>query len=237
MIDVAISYGFSDENRYNLEDIPPNIQLALFKYSLYKESREKIIETLKKADTKVCTVHLPIDVMHHDVEDIIQITDLFNREFNCNHFIVHPNKGIHDFISNFLVYLKPRLDYYKICIETFQWRKKKAIRSPLDIMTHCIGNPQLTMCIDTSHIESVWFNPMIMTTLLKHTDVIHLSNRSKGYGSHIPFNSSKGDLNLVRFVKELKYKYKWDGYVVLEYMEEYHDKLLKNYYYIKKLIE
>lgn len=237
MIDVGISYGFDDDSRYNLEDIPSDIQLAIFKYPLYLKNRDHIIEALSKAGTKVCTVHLPLDVMHHDIKDIFEMTDLFNKEFNCQHFIVHPNKGIKNFIDKFLEYMNAQEDYYKLCIETFQWRKKKRIRSPLDIMEYCILHPQLTMCIDTSHIETLWFDPMIMSTLLKHTDVIHLSNRAKGYGSHMPFNSPHGQLNLVRFVKDLKNRYKWNGCIILEYMTEHQNKLLKNYYYIKKLVE
>ena len=93
------------------------------------------------------------------------------------------------------------------------------------------------MTIDTCHIEDVWFDPKIMSFLLKHTKVIHLSNRAKGLGSHLPFNDQRGELNLVSFVKELKRRYEWSGTIVLEYMPEYSHKLFRNYHYVKQLIE
>jgi hypothetical protein len=93
------------------------------------------------------------------------------------------------------------------------------------------------MTIDTSHIEDVWFDHRIMDYLLKFTKVIHLSNRAKGLGSHLPFNHTDGEINLISFVKELKYRYKWSGTIVLEYMPDYHTKLIKNCKYVEKLLE
>jgi len=240
MIEVAISYGFGADNRYNLEEIPPKIQLASYKFDPLIENQDKIIDTLEKAGTNLLVVHLPLDVLHQDKDEILDVIFTFNQTFACNHFVIHPNKGIEDFLDyyleNKLMKLPVKYDY-SLCIETFQWRKKKKIRSPLDIMEYCIKNPEFSMCIDTSHIESIWFDHKIMRTLLKYTSVIHLSNRAKGHGSHMPFNSPHGDLNLVGFIKDLKHIYKWNGIIVLEYMPEHQDKLLKNYYYAKRLLE
>ena len=240
MIEVAISYGFGSENRYNLEEIPPNIQLASYKHDPLMEHQDKIIDALEKAGTNLLVVHLPLDVMHQDKDEVLDVIFKFNQAFACKHFVIHPNKGIEDFLDyyleNKLMKLPVKYDY-SLCIETFQWRKKKKIRSPLDIMEYCIREPQFSMCIDTSHIESIWFDYKIMCKLLKYTSVIHLSNRAKGHGSHMPFNSPHGDLNLVGFVKDLKQRYKWNGIIVLEYMPEHQHKLLKNYYYIKRLLE
>ena len=92
------------------------------------------------------------------------------------------------------------------------------------------------MCLDTSHTEDIWFDHRIMSYLLKYTSVIHLSNRAQR-AQHLPFNSEKGDLQLVGFVRELKYKYNWSGDIVLEYMPEYQDKLIKNLMYLRRLIQ
>jgi hypothetical protein len=93
------------------------------------------------------------------------------------------------------------------------------------------------MCIDTSHIEETWFDYKIMYKLLQFTSVIHLSNRAKGVGQHMPFNSEKGELNLVGFVRDLKHRYNWNGKIILEYMAEYQDKIEKNANYVKRLVE
>jgi len=237
MIEVAISYGFEANDRYNLEEIPPNIQLATFQYKGLKQNQERIIKALEKAETNVLTLHLPLDTLKQDPHDILDTIFMFNKNFACQNFIIHPNKHFLDFM-HYYEKCKSRGVYdYKLCIETFQWRKKKEVRSPLDIMEICIQHPEVSMCIDTSHIETLWFDYKIMYKLLKYTSVIHLSNRAKGHGSHMPFNSPHGELNLVGFVKDLKHRYKWRGIIVLEYMPEHQHKLLKNYYYIKRLLE
>ena len=238
MIEVAISYGFGEDNRYKLSEIPPDIQLALFQYDIYAENREKIITSLELAETNVAAVHLPMDTLRREPKEILDMINEFNTRFACQNFIVHPNRNFRKFMFYFLENKARDVKYdYRLCIETFQWRKKKELRSPLDIMEMCIKHHDLSMCIDTSHIEQIWFDYKIMKSLLKHTSVIHLSNRAKGHGSHMPFNSPKGELNLVGFVKELKRRYKWRGTIVLEYMPEHQHKLMRNYFYIKKLLE
>lgn len=241
MIKVAISYGFGEDNRYHLEEIPPDIQLAVFNYDMFKKNEKRIIEALEKAETNVLVVHLPLDILKQDVGDVLKLIFMLNQKFACENFIIHPNKLITSFIHYYLEnryykYIKG-VRVYKLCIETFQWRKKKEIRGPLDILEYCVEHPEIRMCIDTSHIENIWFDCKIIYKLLQYTNVIHLSNRAKGHGLHLPFNSPKGELNLVGFVRELKYRYKWRGTIVLEYKPEYHHKLLKNYYYIKRLLE
>jgi hypothetical protein len=197
-----------------------------------------ITNALLESKTTLHVVHLPLNTLHEPAQDILDVMFHFNQVFACQHFVIHPNKGIEDFLEYYLEHkqVKGRYDY-SLCIETFQWRKKKNIRSPLDIMEWCIRYPEFSMCLDTSHIEKIWFDQKIMYSLLKYTSVIHLSNRAKGHGSHLPFNSPHGDLNLVTFVRELKHKYHWNGIIVLEYMPEFQDKLYKNYKYIKRLLE
>jgi hypothetical protein len=94
----------------------------------------------------------------------------------------------------------------------------------------------MAMTLDTTHIEDVWYDHKIIRFLLQYTSVIHLSNRASGIGEHLPFNHVKGELPLIKFVRELKYQYKWSGDIVLEYMPEYHDKLIKNAKYLERLL-
>jgi hypothetical protein len=237
MIRVGVSTGFGKENRYELQNIPPDIQLACYKYDLYKPQEERIISTLKGTGTNVLTVHLPLDaVKRENPQEIIDMIELHHKTFGCTDFVIHPNKGF----KNFMFYYfenTPRDRLYHLCIETFQWRTKKELRSPLEIMEYCIRYPDFRMCIDTSHIEETWFDYKIMYKLLQFTSVIHLSNRAKGVGQHMPFNSEKGELNLVGFVRDLKHRYNWNGKIILEYMAEYQDKIQKNANYVKRLVE
>ncbi|MHA1815665.1 MAG: hypothetical protein ACTSX1_06640 [Candidatus Heimdallarchaeaceae archaeon] len=235
MIDVCISYGFGEGNRFAQETIPDKIQLAIYKYDIFMELKDDAFKALNEHGTDVKVVHLPLDTLRRELSDIDKLIEVCIYETGCRTFVIHPNKNIFQFIDHFI----ERWGYdntAKLLIETFGWRSKKQLRGPLDILQVCIENPELEMVIDTSHIETLWFDHKIMPTLLKYTPVIHLSNRAKGFGSHMPFNSANGELKLVGFVRDLKYRYNWNGDIVLEYMPEHKDKLMKNKKYLERLL-
>lgn len=234
---VSVSYGFGEDNRYNQTNIPKNIQLALWQTEIFLKHKQSIERELKENKTSVNIVHLPLDTLKQKPYEIFKLIDFFTNEFKCKKYIIHPNKKIKEFISFYQSTTRTSL----LCVETFQWRTKKQLRSPLEIIDYItsINNPFqeriIKMTLDTSHIEAIWFDHKIMPYLLKYTSVIHLSNRI-GRKSHLPFNVSGGDLNLVGFVLDLKNKYHWDGDIVLEYMPEYQNKLYKNSLYVKRLL-
>jgi len=232
MIQVSISYGFGEYNRYNSENIPDNIQLALYKYENFKEAD---LDFLAQNNINVNVVHLPLDTLRRDIGEIFDLTNLINRKVKTKKFVIHPNKFIISFLDYFIESMGEYPEYM-LCIENFQWRKKKVLRSPLEILEWCIKYPNhIGMCIDTSHTEEIWFDHKIITHLLTpHTKVIHLSNRNKKERKqHMPFNSGNGDLNLMAFVNHLKF-IKWNGDLVLEYMAEHRDKIYKNYLFLKE---
>jgi len=235
-MNVSISYGFGEDNRYRLEVIPVNIQLAIYKYELYEKYKEFILATLKKRSTLVNAVHLPLDTFRINPIKIFDMMSAIHEETKCIKYVIHPNKGIEMFLRHFKI-----MNYKDIslCVETFNWRRKKILRTPLDIIDYIRDNfrGKVQMTLDTSHIEDVWFDHKIMRYLLKYTSVIHLSNRSDEFGEHLPFNDPRGSLNLVKFVRDLKNVYHWNGDIVLEYMPEYHHKLIKNSKYVQRLIE
>lgn len=239
MIEVAISYGFGEENRYNLDEIPQSIQLALYKYDLYQKYKDEIWKAIEENNIKVHAIHLPIDTLKREFEDTHEIMVDGLKRAGCTKYVIHPNRSIRSYID---VFLQTGLNV-QLCIENFQWRKHKELRSPLNIVEACLDvvtyedRHNLRMTFDTSHADNIWFDHRILPFILRYTTIIHLSNRSRKFGQHMPFNSSDGELNLVRFVHELKNRYKWNGIIVLEYMEQYKDKLLKNYNYIKRLLE
>lgn len=237
VIDVCISCGFGEDNRYALDinnRIPEKIQLAVYKYDVFMDIKEDIVKAISRHHTHVKVVHLPLDTLRRSFTDINTLIKFCFNEFGCLKYVVHPNKFIEAFIYKFLY--KWEIEGVTLCVETFPYRNKKKIRTPIDIMEWCIRYPGLNMVIDTSHIEEIWMNHMIMPSLLKYTSVIHLSNKSKEFGQHLPFNHPKGIHNLVKFVRDLKYNYKWNGDLVLEYMPEYQHKLIKNRDYIERLL-
>jgi len=232
MINVSVSQGISSESRYSLNFTPESIQLALYKYELYIRDKELIFNYLEENKPTIRVVHLPIDSFRYGFWDIENIIKTFREKYDCKKFVIHPNKGIEYFISKFN---NGKIDF-ELCVENFQYKKKKRYRTPLDIIDVCIRNGSyIGMTLDTSHTDLIWFDHKILPYILKYTSVIHLSNRSTA-SQHIPFNSPDGELNLIGFVKDLKYRYDWSGDIVLEYLGEYSDKLQRNAQYIKTLI-
>lgn len=236
MIEVAVAYGFGNENRYNLDEIPPAIQLSLYKYELYEKYKEELFQQITDSNTQVRVLHLPIDVCTRPFDQIHEMILECNKRFGCFHYVIHPNKGIENVIENFDGLQIPGF----LCIENFNWKSNKVYRTPLAIAERCYKVPYqsdfLRMTFDTSHADEVWFDHRVMPFILKHTSVIHLSNRAKGIGDHMPFNDQRGKLNLVYFVKELTRRYHWEGVIVLEHKEEYKHKTMKTYKYLKKII-
>ncbi len=245
MIDVSISYGFGSDNRQNDNGpIPQSIQLALYKYELYQEQKKKIFKAISRSHTHVKVAHMPLDFLRHESQLMIEMIKELRDELGVFKFIVHPNKGIKTFIPFFI---DNNIKDVQLCIENFPWRKKKKLRNPLKIIEY-IGwmreanlwngaGPveNVFLCLDTSHTEDLWFEYQLMYHLLPYVSVIHLSNR-EGRNQHLPFNTGKGDLNLVGFVKDLKKRYNWSGDIVLEYMPEYRYKLSQNAEYIQRLL-
>lgn len=228
-IQVSISHNFEDET-----NMPRNSQLAIFKYQRWKDSKIEIINKIKFRDSIINVIHLPIDILKQPICEIFDMISLLKSITFCKKFVIHPNEGIRYFIRSFLnSYIDAEL-----CIENFQHRKKKELRNILYIIEECIryDTPRLRACFDTSHAEEHWFNPQILQYMLKYISVIHLSNR-KGKRQHMPFNITNGDLRLVSFIQELKNNYNWSGDIVLEYMEEYTNKLTKNSEYLKRLLK
>jgi len=234
MIDICISYGFGEGNRFEQETIPNKIQLAIWKYDVFMELKDDAVKALNKHGTDVKVVHLPLDTLRRTMGELDKLIDFCAHKIGCHKFVVHPNKNIIQFADYFI---KGWGYENQLLIETFAWRSKKQLRSPIEILEFCNRcGPTVKMVIDTSHIETLWFDHKIMPTLLRYTPVIHLSNRAKGFGSHMPFNSEDGELKLVGFVRDLKHRYNWNGDIVLEYMPEHKHKLMKNKKYIERLL-
>jgi len=240
-IEVAVSYGFGSDNRYNDSgSIPQKIQLALYKYERYQQQKKKIFKAISRGHIHVKVVHMPLDFLRQDRNLMFDMIKELRNEVGCCTYVVHPNKNIKQFLPAFL---EQHMMDVTLCIENFQWRKKKELRNPLKMIEYAnllkedydYVDRRIRLCLDTSHTDDIWFEYQLMYYLLPYVDVIHLSNRT-GREQHLPFNTGRGDLNLVGFVKDLKKRYNWGGTIVLEYMPEYRHKLYQNAEYIKRLL-
>lgn len=216
------------------------VQLSFFQPDVWhKHFRKTLIEFEKEGLTdKILAVHLPsrtpdfVEVEPGFAHTLVGDLTLLNEDVLL---VIHPNVRIKDALVTLAYELGVR---QTICIENFQYRKKKELRTPLEISEYCIEHDELfAMCFDTTHAEDYWYEYPLMDFILRRTKIIHLSNR-KGKEQHIPFNTGGADINLSAFVNDLIPRYKWkDGVIILEYMWEYKYKFWKNAEYILRLLE
>jgi len=243
MIKVGVGVGIKDQAGldYALEYAKHGLglQLSFFQpntwYAHFRKSL-KAFEEAKLTD-KILAIHLPtrtpdfVEVEKGFAHTLAGDLALLDKDVLL---VIHPNVRIKDALVTLTYELGVR---QTICIENFQARKKKELRTPLEISEYCIEHKDLfAMCFDTTHAEDYWYEYPIMDYILRRTKIIHLSNR-KQKEQHIAFNDVNGDLNLVGFVNDLIPRYKWkDGVIILEYMWEYKHKFWKNAEYIQRLL-
>jgi hypothetical protein len=244
MIKVGVGVGISDQASldYALEYAKNGlgVQLSFFQPKTWFENfRKTLIAFEKKGLTdRIFAVHLPtrtpdfVEVEPGFAHTLAGDLALLNEDVPL---VIHPNVRIKDALVTLVYELGVR---QTICIENFQYRKKKELRSPLDIAEYCIQHEdKFAMCFDTTHAEEYWYEYPLLDFILRRTKVIHLSNR-KQKEQHIPFNSGGADLNLMAFVNDLIPRYKWkDGIIILEYMWEYKYKSWQNAEYVQRLLK
>ena len=228
-IERALEYA-SNGMFLQLSFFQPETWFANFRKSLKAFEKEGMLD-------KILAVHLPsrtpdfVEVESGFAHALAGDLTLLNEDVLL---VIHPNVRVKDA----LITLKYELGVKQtICIENFQYRKKKELRTPLEIAEYCIQHDDLfAMCFDTTHAEEYWYEYPLLDYILRRTKIIHLSNR-KQKQQHIPFNSGGADLNLVGFVNDLIPRYKWtEGVIVLEYMWEYKYKFYQNAEYLKRLL-
>lgn len=235
MINTSISFRIEDkeslERLKNFRSFNIPIQLSIDQSKTCFELKESVVSIIKERNIQVRVVHLPIDCLSLKFDVIIELMDFFFYNIDNQKFVIHPNRGITKFANYFVVLKKD----YKLCIENFMWKRKKELRSPLQIYNICQQSLNLKMTFDTSHAETIWFEHKIFSYFLPKISVVHLSNRVNKKG-HRPFSVEGGELNLVSFVGKLRKSYMWSGDIVLEYMSEYAEKLPKNWIHLNKLL-
>jgi len=234
MINTSISFEIKSEEsltKLRNHSIHIPIQLSISENITYFKFKEDMISIIKDKNIHVNVVHLPPNCLSLKFSEIVDLIDFFYYNINVQKFVIHPNRSITEFINYFVYHERP----YELCIENFLWKRKKELRSPLQIYEACRSFQNVKITFDTSHSEIVWFEDKVFSYLLPKISVIHLSNRVDRKGHH-PFPAERGEINLVSFLSKFRRDYKWSGDIVLEYMPEHSNKLYPNWLYMNRLL-
>jgi len=215
-------------------DIKVPVEVAVpYYWDIYEPVRAHLGEIAKKIKsygTQVLSVHaVQAPITDERFKAWGKETAEFAKALEATTITLHPNnvnkdKAVQDEAVKNLEYFG---GLYKneviFCIETFEGKRR--VFTPDEIVSL-----SLPMTLDTSHIredEKIW-------SLLKgHKERIlnvHLSAR-EGAKQHLPIDDFCKD------VVEYLIANKWSGNVILEYLYEYHDQMLKDLEFLTHCVE
>ena len=211
------------EERYTNLYVPVEVALPYY-WDIYEPVREhlaEIAEKIKSYGTKVLSIHAvqaPITDERFRTWGK-EIAD-FAKALGANTITLHPNnvnkdKTVQDeTLKNLDYFAGLYKDEVIFCIETFEGKRR--VFTPDEI-----ASISLPMTLDISHIqddEKVW---RLIKRYKERILNVHLSSR-EGARQHLPIDGFCKEI--VAYLVESK----WKGNVILEYLFEYHDRMLKD---------
>ncbi|MBU4304809.1 MAG: sugar phosphate isomerase/epimerase [Candidatus Omnitrophica bacterium] len=218
------------EERYANINVPVEVALPYY-WDIYEPVRAHLGETagkIKSYGTQVLSVHAvqsPITDKRFKVWG--KEMSEFAKTLGAMTITLHPNnvnkdQAVQDEALKNLEYFTG-LDKNDavFCIETFEGKRR--VFTPDEIVS-C----NLPMTLDTSHIrddEKVW---SLLKGYKERILNVHLSAREGGK-QHLPIDDFCKDV--VRYLIDSK----WNGNVILEYLFEYHDQMLKDLELLKAM--
>lgn len=214
-----------------------NLQIGFYKKDHFNFARKNHLpQRLKEWKVKIISVHLPVDLDFRNLDEIRDYAVAAYKEFLSEDnacLTLHPKHKIDLDYFAFNLMLENLSANLTIALENFPYKRKKSLRTPLDIIEVCTKCNRFFMTLDLGHLQyyDLWLDDKILPYILKYTRIIHLSNRSGGK-THTPIK--EGDINIEKFLNDLKAS-KWDGDIFLEYGMNYKDKLLKDLEWVKSI--
>jgi len=247
----SVRVSYPESGKYNwfeavktYEDIG-FIEVAFLDPELFLNSKvDDIIMPFKKTNIKVSSIHFAqfnlskLDLFLRVFDKTTRIAGLLNYNF----IVVHPSMGKFNQIKSFLnEKIDPVLERegLYLCWETFE--SKRRIFGGIDGMfKFCKGTTRHRICYDFSHVYKE--QEKILVDIKENIDIIkvfHLSNRIiSSIKKHYPVYYSEEKVAL-DFDKILSFlgKIKYRGHLVLEYLPQFHSKLLPDGLKLKNLYE
>jgi len=181
-----------------------NLQIGFYKKNDFDFARKNYLaQKLEKWKIKVISAHLPVDLDFKNLNEVQNYTLATYQEFLENNnatmsffqdsnstnigLTPHPKYKVDLDYSGFNIMLENLPINLIIALENFPYKRKKTLRTPLDIVEVCTKYSHFSMNFAVAHLQyyNLWLDDKTLPHLLKYTSVIHLSNRSGGK-SHTP---------------------------------------------------
>lgn len=218
------------EDRYANTNVPVEVALPYY-WDIYEPVRAhlgEIAQKIKSYGTEVLSIHAvqaPITderfkAWGREIAEFAKVLGVATITLHPNN--VNKDNAVQDeAVKNLEYFAGLYKDEVIFCIETFEGKRR--VFTPDEIASF-----KLPMTLDTSHIrddEKVW---SLLHGHKEHILNVHLSAR-EGAKQHLPIDSFCKDV--VRYLIDSK----WDGNVILEYLFEFHDQMLKDLELLKAM--
>lgn len=218
------------EDRYADIKVPVEVALPYY-WDIYDPVRVhlgEIAEKIKSYGTEVLSVHaVQAPITDERFKEWGMEIAEFAKALGATNITLHPNninknKVVQDEALKNLEYFSGLYkDEVIFCIETFEGRRR--VFTPEEITLF-----NLPMTLDTSHIRDDAKIRSLIKDYRERILNIHLSSR-EGANQHLPIDVFCKDV--VRYLIDSK----WNGNVILEYLFEYHDKMLNDLELLKAM--
>lgn len=211
------------EERFSSMDAPVELALPYY-WGIYEPIRGHLREIADKIKVFRADV-LSIHAVQASITDEIfriwgkEIAD-FAKMIGVKTITLHPNNVNKDKVEqkNALENLRYFADLYRneiiFCIETFEGKRR--VFTPDETVSF-----NLPMTLDTAHIQDekkIWSMLKVYKQNIKN---VHLSAK-EGNKRHLPIDI------LCKQIVNYLVESKWSGNVILEYLPEYHDRLIND---------
>ncbi len=218
------------EDRYANITAPVEVALPYY-WGIYEPVRKhlsKIAEKIKSYGTEVLSIHA-VQAPITDEQFMVwgkEIAD-FSKALGTRTITLHPNNVNKDgstqekALRNLEYFTSLYKDEIVFCVETFEGKRR--VFTPDEIVEF-----NLPMTLDTAHIrdnKKIW---KLLKDYKQNIKNIHLSAKDENK-QHLPIDSFCKEV--VNYIIESR----WDGNVVLEYLFEFHDRMLNDLKLLKAM--
>lgn len=243
-VGVRVAYPEKSGNwfeRLELYEKVGDVEIAFYKPQFFEEIKiDEVLYPLKELNIKANSIHLPHEHITKEYKflEVLNKTIEIANKLGCKNLVAHPSFGRLSEIQRYLDNeITPLLKKNKItlCWETFE-SKKRFLSGIEEIAEFCESNEWYGACYDFSHLFKSQEEVLKDIIDYRHTiKIFHLSNRiSKERKQHLPI-FEKGDLDFYDIIIAIKENYS-NIALVLEYLLEYHYKLIDDALKLKSLI-
>jgi sugar phosphate isomerase/epimerase len=246
---VAVRVSYPETGQYDWQDaLASYVDVGAVEVAFYQT--EAFLENVDLAAVAAPFNTLPLEVttvhMAHaritefkTFEAVLTKTIAVARSLGCRRIVVHPSNARLKHVEVWIAAeINPLLEDAGIilCWETFAGRQR-FLSGIEQIVDFCQGMGHHRACYDTSHLHKP--QAELLADVENYVQVIgcyHVSNRSQSLRQqHLPLRHPEGDIAFEEFLMAIERR-GFLGPIVLEYLPAYHEYLLPDALWARKLL-